>query len=152
MKYFLIQPLAATPCPGGIMRKIRSGFTLVELLTVMLIIGLLAAIALPTLGRTRERAHFKAMQSDLRNLMAQQEVYFSIPVNNTYAPSIALMTNFNATRGVSVEIVAADVTGWAATAAHTSLQSNQTCAVFYGTVPAIPAPAVNAGVLACTGE
>jgi prepilin-type N-terminal cleavage/methylation domain-containing protein len=134
------------------MKTIRTGFTLIELLTVLLIIGLLAAIALPKLGRTRERAHFKAMQSDLRNLMAQQEVYFSMPVNNIYANNTADMSNFNNTLGVSVSIVAAGVTGWAATAAHTSLLSGQTCAVFYGTVPVIPAPATSPGLLACTGE
>ncbi|MEX2282874.1 MAG: prepilin-type N-terminal cleavage/methylation domain-containing protein [Gemmatimonadota bacterium] len=134
------------------MSRIRSGFTLVELLTVMLILGLLAAIALPLLGRTRERAHFRAMQSDLRNLMAQQEAYFSMPVNQRYASNVAAIANFNTTLGVSVVITASGVTGWAATAAHASLQPNQTCAVFYGTVLAIPAPAVGAGVLACTGE
>lgn len=134
------------------MKTIRAGFTLIELLTVLLIIGLLAAIALPKLGGTRERAHFKAMQSDLRNLMAQQEVYFSMPANHVYASNTADMSNFNNTLGVSVNIVAAGVTGWSATAAHTSLQSNQTCAVYYGTVPAVPSPAINPGVLACTGE
>ena len=134
------------------MKTIRSGFTLIELLTVLLIIGLLAAIALPKLGSTRERAHFKAMQSDLRNLMAQQEVYFAMPVNNIYANNTADMSNFNNTLGVSVSIVAAGATGWAATAAHTSLQTNQTCAVYYGSVSTVPTPAVNPGVLACTGE
>ena len=134
------------------MKTIRAGFTLIELLTVLLIIGLLAAIALPKLGATRERAHFKAMQSDLRNLMAQQEVYFAMPVNNIYANNTADMSNFNNTLGVSVSIVAAGVTGWAATAAHTSLQTTQTCAVFYGSVSTVPLPAASPGVLACTGE
>jgi prepilin-type N-terminal cleavage/methylation domain-containing protein len=134
------------------MSRVKPGFTLVELLTVMLIIGLLAAIALPKLGKTRERAHFKAMQSDLRNLMAQQEVYFSMPANQTYAGNLAAIVNFTGTQGVSVEVVAAGVTGWAATAAHVSLQPNQTCAVYYGSVPTVPAPAINPGSVACTGE
>ena len=53
------------------------GFTVIELLIVVVIIGILAAIAIPKFSATRERAYFAAMRSDLRNLAAQQEIYYA---------------------------------------------------------------------------
>src|SRR5688500_3702817 len=55
----------------------RPGFTLIELMMVIVIIGVLAAIAMPKLAKTRERAYFKAVMSDLRNLQTQQEIYYN---------------------------------------------------------------------------
>lgn len=130
----------------------RSGFTLIELLIVIVIIGILAAIAMPKLGKTRERGYFKAMNADLRNLATQQEIYFSSPQNQTYAGNTAAMVNFVTSPGVSATITTAAATGWAATAAHSGLTASQTCAVYYGTVSTVPNPASTAGVVTCTGE
>src|SRR5829696_3399409 len=59
------------------LRKARKGFTLIELLIVVVIIGILAAIAIPKFGKTREKAYFSAMKSDLKNLQASEEIYYS---------------------------------------------------------------------------
>ena len=132
----------------------RPGFTLIELLIVIVIIGILAAIAIPKFSRTRERAHFKAMMSDLRTLQAQQEVYYTAPASNyTYAGTTgALGDTYLASEGVTVTISVAGHTGWGATAAHAALASNQICAVYAGTVSSVPAPALTAGVVRCTNE
>jgi type IV pilus assembly protein PilA len=56
------------------MLRNRKGFTLIELLIVVVIIGILAAIALPKFGQARERAYISAMSSDLRNLQTAMEM------------------------------------------------------------------------------
>jgi type IV pilus assembly protein PilA len=131
----------------------RKGFTLIELLIVIVIIGILAAIAIPKFGKTREKAFFKAMQSDLRNLMSQQELYFSVPTNNySYAPAITNLPDFVPSAGVTVAVNGGAATGWNASASHAGLLGTQTCGVFVGD-PATwlsgGAPALTPGIVAC---
>ena len=64
----------------------RSGFSIIELMVVMTIIGVLTTIAIPRLQYTRERALRASMISDLKNLVALQEGYFSAA--NDYAAGI----------------------------------------------------------------
>ena len=63
----------------------RKGFTLIELLIVVVIIGILAAIAIPKFANTKQKAVVASMKSDLRNLVTAQEAFFSD--NNDYAGS-----------------------------------------------------------------
>src|SRR5688572_28784531 len=137
--------------------KARKGFTLIELLIVVVIIGILAAIAIPKFGKTREKAYFSAMKSDLKNLQAGEEIYYSA---NNYkyggaagtAASAVVGLDFAASQGVTVTLREATATGWSADATHAALAAaTQKCAVFYGQGTAL-APATTAGVITCIGE
>ena len=109
----------------------RKGFTLIELLIVVVIIGILAAIAIPKFANTKEKAYIASMKSDLRNLVTAQEAYFS-DNNSTYAASTtALGTAYKASTGVTVTIGSgATGTAWSATAGHNS--TTKTCAISVG--------------------
>ena len=60
------------------MKKVgKKGFTLVELMIVVAIIGILAAIAIPQFAKYRARAYNSAALSDLRNLKTDLEGYYA---------------------------------------------------------------------------
>ena len=126
------------------MRVQRRGFTLIELLIVVVIIGILTAIAIPKFQATKGKANYAAMRSDLHNLLTAQEGYFYD--HSAYTAAIDSL-QFNVTRGDSVSIVQATATGWAATSQN-PLSYPHFCALFMGTATPV-APATVSGVVAC---
>jgi prepilin-type N-terminal cleavage/methylation domain-containing protein len=122
----------------------RAGFTLVELLIVVVVIGILAMIAIPNFQNTKGKAMKSAMMSDLRNLSTAEEAYLFD--NETYTPALSAMT-YNASPGVIITIVAATASGWSASA--TNPQSYpETCSIFHGSVSPL-APAAVEGLIDC---
>ena len=94
------------------MRTNRKGFTLIELLIVVVIIGILAAIAIPKFADTKKKAYLTAMKSDLKNMVSSAEAFFSD--NNTYVGYTAP----EGSSGVNLTLGTVSATGWTATATH----------------------------------
>ena len=123
------------------------GFTLIELLIVVVIIGILAAIAIPKFARTKERAYLASMKSDLRNGVTSQEANFSdnqVYVSGTasnlagVATPIVALGNYIPSAGVTVTFTATGGTGWSAVASNSAV-AGMTCAIFYGVAAVAPA-------------
>jgi general secretion pathway protein G len=119
----------------------RAGFTLIELMTVVVIIGLLAMIAIPRLASLKGRAQIAAMKSDLRNLVTLEENYFA--QNGKYTTDLG--SGYNVSAGNDRPIITLSGDGWTATIASPS--AGQMCAVFMGSTP-VP-PATKEGAPAC---
>ena len=120
------------------------GFTLIELMMVMVIIGILVTVLIPRWASARDRAYVAAMTSDLRNLAtAEESYYYDYAV---YAPGVGLLPAYNATAGTSIAINEATQGGWSATS--TSINSQKHCSLFVGNAAPVGA-ATQEGRAAC---
>ncbi len=122
----------------------RRGFTLIELLIVVVIIGILAAIAIPKFAATKGKAHFAAMKSDLHNLTTAEEAYF---YDHAKYSAVLDSLAFQSSHGDVVTVTQADATGWSATSQNPQSYPHF-CALFVGDAAAV-VPATQAGVVAC---
>lgn len=124
----------------------KAGFTLVELLVVVIVLGVLATLAIPRFMTTREQAFRSAAVSDLRNLATAQEALWRM--EGGYAPDVQTL-RIETSRNVAVEITQSSLTGWAARAYHTAAPTD-VCGYFEGDAdPANGAPAVRPGEIRC---
>jgi len=150
--------------PEGSMSN-RKGFTLIELLIVVVIIGILAAIAIPKFANTKEKAVVASMKSDLRNLVTAQEAFFSDNqdyAGGTYKGDGTVYTQTNGLAGAgrlaftpsannTVVLSYIDAAGWKATSTNPAVTGTPTtCGVYVGVAANAPNAATKAeGAPAC---
>jgi prepilin-type N-terminal cleavage/methylation domain-containing protein len=122
----------------------RKGFTLIELLIVVVIIGILAAIAIPKFANTKEKAVVASMKSDLRNLVTAQESFFSDNQDYAGATDPATQTNgtggagkvaFSPSQGNVIAVKYGSAAGWSATVLNPAVKStaSDNCGIWVGT-------------------
>lgn len=102
-------------------KRNQKGFTLIELMIVIAIIGILAAIAIPNFIAYRDKSFCSRAESDGNNVAATLADYFSIPTR-TAVPTANAVTSYLGFRpsGTNTVTVAANTTSITITIADTS--------------------------------
>jgi type IV pilus assembly protein PilA len=125
------------PCrPTGTVHG-RRGFTLIELLIVIVIIGILAAVAIPKFGTTKQRANRSAGIADLRNLSTVQEAFYADSDRYGALADTGTM-RFSLSKGTTALSItlAGTPTGSSGWSATVSVPGPSSCGVFVGSAPA----------------
>lgn len=88
----------------------RRGFTFIEILVVMIVIGILAGLGYARLQSQKEKAAIAAMISDLRAIAEEQEAHY---FQNRFYTTDLVALNARPTVGDTIQIVEATAAGWA---------------------------------------
>ena len=124
----------------------RKGFTIIELLIVVVILGLLASIAIPKLAATKDKTKMASVKNDLRNTMTAQEAYFADYSTFGTLSQLQAASNYNLSTGNTGTVTGAS-NGYTATISNPTISMGLTqCTVQSGA----GATAAVDGVIICS--
>ena len=110
----------------------EKGFTLIELMIVIAIIGILAAIAIPNFVSYRQRAYDSDAQSAIKNLMTAEEAYFVDYA--TYTGTVSGLPGFVQGAKITISVANASTTQYEVTAYHSASDNTWSIRVPEGTI------------------
>lgn len=131
----------------------RKGFTIIEVLIVAVIIGTLAAVAVPRYAGSKDKAYATAMTADLHSVAVYEE-QFATDNHGQYFSGVAAgdtpLNGFTPSKDVTVTLTAFNILGsqladWTAIARHS--QSSQSCELRSGTITCTTDNALSTGFL-----
>jgi len=106
----------------------EKGFTLIELLVVIIIIGILAAIAIPAFLNQRQKAWGSQVESDLKNAAIAAESY-AVGHNGSYvgldAANVLKDNGYNKTADVTVTVTSADASKYTLKGVNSNLTGKE---------------------------
>lgn len=110
------------------MRAHRKGFTLIEVLVVLVVLGILSGLAIARFASTKEAAYLASMRADLRNFALYEQNYL-MDSQGSYFAGNGTAQGFVPTVGVTVTATAVPgpPPSWHAIATHD--KTNKTCSI-----------------------
>jgi len=131
----------------------RKGFTLIEVVITALVIGILAAVAVPRLSASKDKAYIAAMKADLHTIAILEEQYAADNHGQYFsgtATSDAPLNGFTPSKGVTMTLTAFNILGsqladWTAVVKHS--QTSESCEMHAGEIACTTTNALTTGVL-----
>jgi prepilin-type N-terminal cleavage/methylation domain-containing protein len=108
----------------------RAGFTLIELMIVVVIIGVLAAIAIPSFMNTKDKAYLAGLNADIHRFASVEESYYAD--HGTYTDDATM--GFTTTVGNVTNMGVSGVGGWSAEIYSTKDSRARRCGLRIGNV------------------